>query len=713
MVKFMRTILRVIFKLFFNIQTKLDPQACQTHGVVVCNHQSFLDGILLGVFLPQRPLFVINTDIANRWYFKPFLKFIDHVTVDPLHPMSVKLLTKVVASGRTIVIFPEGRITLTGSLMKIYEGAAFVASKAKVPLIPVMLEGAEYSYFSRLKGLVKQRLFTPITITMGAPINVPTPEHLYGKARRQYLAKYTHELMMDMRIEIFAPTSLFDMVVQSARRFGMDAICLEDIQRKPESYGQFITKILGISRIVERLTEKNEHVGVLLPNASGSIATIMALNLTSRVCALLNYTAGVDGMNAAITAANVKTVLTSRIFLEKGNLTHLVAAFPEIHWVYAEDLRKAITTEDKLWVVKAKLMPKRYLPEPDPDAEAVILFTSGSEGKPKGVVHTNRSLLTNVEQLFTVADFTTKDIFFSALPIFHAFGLTAGTLLGLRSGCRIFLYPSPLHYRVIPEMVYDTGATVLFGTSTFLQNYARFANPYDFRTLRYVVAGAERLSESVRDVWSEKFGIRILEGYGATECSPVISINVPMSYKENTIGKILPGMRARLEAIDGIAEGGQLIVQGGNVMKGYLFYNAPNQLVPTEYQGEKGWYNTGDIVAMDDEGYLTIKGRVKRFAKIAGEMVTLETTERLFKLAYPEHDHAAVVRKDESKGEAIVLFTTADEIDRKTVSTLAKELGLSELSVARDVRSVKEIPLLGSGKVDYAGLTEQVMEEGA
>lgn len=707
----MRTILKIVLNFFFSVEARLNPEACTTHGVIVCNHQSFLDGLLVGCFLPQKPVFVVNTDIANRWYFKPFLKMIDHVTVDPLNPMAIKMLTKEVVNGRTIVIFPEGRITLTGSFMKVYEGAAFVAYRAKVPLIPVFLEGAEYTHFSRMKGLVKQRLFTPIKITMNAPINIEVPEGLFGKQRRQYLAKYTHDVMMNMRIEIFEPTSLFETVMLAKKRFGGDEICMEDIQRKPETYDQFITKILGVSRIVTRFTEEKERIGVLLPNASGSIATILALNLTGRVSALLNYTAGIDGMNAAITAAEVKTIITSRIFLDKGKLTHLVEAFPNVNWVYAEDLRKQITNEDKLWVLKAKFMPNYYLPKQSPDDEAVVLFTSGSEGKPKGVVHTNRSLLTNVEQLCTVADFTTKDVFMSALPVFHAFGLTAGILLPLRAGCKTFVYPSPLHYRVIPEIVYDIQATVLFGTSTFLQNYARCANAYDFAALRYVVAGAERLSESVRDVWMDKFGIRILEGYGATECSPVVSINVPMSYKENTIGRVLPGMKTIIEPIDGINEGGKLIVQGSNVMKGYLFYDNPGVIVPTEYDGAKNVYDTGDVVVIDDDGFMAIKGRVKRFAKIAGEMVTLETTEKLFKATYPKYDHAAVVRKDPSKGEAIVLFTTCDHTERSEISATARAQGVPELAVARDIRILREIPLLGSGKIDYVTLTKLATDE--
>ena len=283
--------------------------------------------------------------------------------------------------------------------------------------------------------------------------------------------------------------------------------------------------------------------------------------------------------------------------------------------IYLEDLREGLALKDKLYGLFARYFSKTALrmggASRDPNSPAVILFTSGSEGLPKGVVLSHRNLQANRYQAAARIAFTASDIVFNALPMFHAFGLTGGALLPVLAGVRTFLYPSPLHYKVVPELCYDTNATVLFGTDTFLMGYARSAHPYDFFNVRLVVAGAERVKPETREVWMEKFGLRILEGYGATECAPVVAVNTPMHFRTGTVGRLLDQIEYRLEPVPGIEEGGRLFVKGPNIMLGYLRAENPGVIeAPPD-----GWYDTGDIVKVDEDGFVTILGRAKRFCQ--------------------------------------------------------------------------------------------------
>ena len=605
----------------------------------------------------------------QKWWVRPFVKLTNAMPLDPMKPMAIRSLIDAVKGGKALIIFPEGRITVTGSLMKVYDGAAMIADKADAEIVPVRIEGLEQTPFSRLsKGQVRRRWFPKVTVTILEPVRLTVDPDLKGRKRRLAAGAALYGIMSDL---VFRTTStdrtVMQAVIQAAATHGRHRVAVEDPVTGALTYKRLLIGAAVLGSKLMPMAAEGRAVGVMLPNANGAVVTLLGLMTAGRVPAMINFTAGAANILAACRAAQIDTILSSRVFVEKAKLTNLVAIIEkEVRIVYLEDVRASVTIGDK---IRGLFKANRPLVERKSDDWAAILFTSGSEGVPKGVVLSHRNMLANAAQAAARIDFGCEDKVFNVLPVFHSFGLTVGVVLPLVSGVRIYLYPSPLHYRTVAELIYAVNATIMFGTDTFLAGYARVAHPYDFRSLRYILAGAEPVKEATRRTYMEKFGLRILEGYGVTETAPALALNTPMFNKFGSVGRILPGMEARLEKVEGVEEGGRLFVRGPNVMLGYLKVENPGVLEPPP----EGWHDTGDIVTIDEQGFLTIKGRAKRFAKIGGEMISLAAVEGAGRRLVAERADGGRGRAGPAQGRAAHPADTAQERDPRGIPGLRQK----------------------------------------
>ncbi len=704
----LKSIVRISLKLLFRVRVEGQyPQPMPERLIVIANHQSFLDAMLLWAFLPMDAVWVVHTQIWSRWYFRPIVRMARHVVVDTANPMAIKTLVHLIEAGESVAVFPEGRITVTGGLMKMYDGPAFMAAKTGAALLPIAIDGAIHSLLSRMAPPFPRKMFPRIRLTVMPLAYIEMPETGTGKQRRRITSQKMQQVMEDLRFRAHPIKTLHEAFLDAVELHGRGTCILDDVRQDKQTFGHLLKASLALGRLVGRLTSEGEIVGVLMPNSGTTVALLMGMFASRRVPAMLNYSLGVDGVQSACESACIKTVLTARAFVEKARLTEKVNQLQNVRIVYLEDLRPQFSLSDKLWLLfRALPNPRAVMRGFDPKHAAVVLFTSGSEGKPKGVVLSHAAIMANAAQVKSFIAFSRQDRFLNALPMFHAFGLVAGVLIPITTGCNVYLYPSPLHYRMIPEVTYDFDCNILFGTPAFLANYARVAHPYDFARLRFVVAGAERLPNEVRQTWLDKFGVRVLEGYGATECAPIIAANSEISSQAGSVGRLMPGMDYRIEPVPGIDRGGELHVSGPNLMLGYLKHDQPGVLQPPSSIYGSGWYNTGDVVEIDEQGFIYITGRLKRFAKVAGEMVSLEVAEKIAAAASPGHRHAASTKSSAHRGEMIILFTQDPALGRDRLLAAARSLGLPELAVARRVEHLGKIPVLGSGKSDYVQLKE-------
>jgi len=670
--------------------------------LIIANHVSTLDGPLLDLFIPGQTTFMVDAAHTNKWHERFILNMADYFKVDLQSPYAAKHMIDELKKGKQCMIFPEGRITTTGSLMKVYEGTAMVAEKTGAAVLPIHIGGAVYSKFSYLDGskfaFIKQFWFPKITITIQPAEKITDSEALKGQKKHQHLTQQVTRLLRDgTYYGSIKKQTIFAALVEAKSFFRAKEECVEDINGQSLNLKKLTLASAILGSKLNKTLKDEQRVGLMLPNVAGMPASFFALQAYGFVPAMINFTAGIAAIKSACDTAELKSIITSKKFVEVFALEPLIEALSdEVRFIYLEDIREQINGLDK--VLGLLKCPKK-LPgyRVDPNSEAVVLFTSGSEGTPKGVVLSHQNINSNIAQIGSMLTLLPGDTILNALPTFHCFGLTAGMLWPIMKGAKVFMYPSPVHYAIVPEMVYQKNAKLIFGTDTFYTGYARKAHPYDFYSIGELVAGAERLRPETRTLYADKYHKPIFEGYGVTETTPVLAVNTPLAYKNGSVGRFVPDVSYRLEEVPGIEEGGRLFVKGPNIMKGYLMADNPGVLQPPK----EGWHDTGDIVDVDEEGFVWIKGRAKRFAKIGGEMVSLTAVESYINEASPEGHHVVVAVPDERKGERLVLVTDDKTLSRNTIINAAKENQITELWIPKTIVLVEQVPILGTGKTNY------------
>jgi acyl-[acyl-carrier-protein]-phospholipid O-acyltransferase/long-chain-fatty-acid--[acyl-carrier-protein] ligase len=703
-----RAVFKLYFRLFHNITIEGRENIPKNPDklIIISNHESLLDGLIIWTYLDLKFKIIVDRVRAQEKILKPFMQNSYTVQIDSMSPYSLKGVIEKVNQGTPLLIFPEGRITRTGGIMKIYEGTGFAAYKTGAEILPINLKNTFSTIFSKKQG--KKKIFVPITMHIGkihGPIDV---EGLLPRNRKKEAASIIYNLLCNASYEARNKPSTLGREFFSACKKYPKRLLYKDVAKTEVSYGKALVGAFVLGNHFSRFPDKN--IGMLLPNLAATALIFLGLQLFRKVPVFLNYSSGPGALKHAMELGDLNVIITSRKFMETIKLDY--AVFEGKKLVYIDNLKQEIHLGNKLLGLWRSAHPgsfSRSLPDEHKET-AVILYTSGSEGVPKGVCLSHENIISNIHQALSKVDLRETDYFLNALPMFHSFGLTVGTILPMFAGASVFLYVSPLHYRVVPEIAYDQGCTILMGTNTFLNGFSKKAHPYDFHALRYIFCGAEALSDTVFERYAKTFGLRVMSGYGVTECSPVISINNAIEHEYGTVGKTLPGIEHKLMPVEGVdsknGHVGRLCVKGKNMMKGYLKNENGNRKYLIE---DQGWYDTGDIVEVTEKGFLRIVGRLKRFSKISGEMISLTAIEEALTREFGDgKDMAVMAVADERKGEKLILITNNKQIELKGARERLKARGFSELACPKDIRFIKEIPKLGTGKVDYMKLKEML-----
>ncbi|MGB6117330.1 MAG: AMP-binding protein [Mesorhizobium sp.] len=664
-------------------------------------YQSQMDPALMLSLLPDDTLHILDEASAKSAWLEPYRELARTITFNASHVfVSRRLVRHLKGKGRLAVYFPE-TVEPDARTMRLYRAVSRIALKSGADVVPIFVGRSRFLPMSRApESEAPRRRFPKLVVAALEPISLDAFANRGGRPPSSS-ANSLFDRIAEARVAAKGrPYSLFAGFSRAARRFGVNRIIVDDNIVGPQTYRQLMIGARVLGDRFAAVSSGGEAVGLMLPNSVAMATAFIGLQSAGCAAAMLNWTAGPANVTAAIRLARIRTVVSSRAFIEKAQIGDIVEAIEKAgaRLIWLEEVKASLNTADK---AMGALLWRWPHTRARASQTAVILFTSGSDAAPKGVLLSHSNILANVAQIEARIRFSPADTLMNVLPVFHSFGLTGGTILPLLSGVRLYLYPSPLHFKQIPAIASQSKPTIMFGTDTFLAAYARAADKDDFSNLRLVVAGAEPVQDQTRKVWQERFRTDIVEGYGLTEASPVVAVNTRSHSKPGSVGRLLPSVRVRLEPVDGIDPGGRLWISGPNVMRGYIAPGRPGDVAPPA----DGWHDTGDIVSFDADGYVTILGRSRRFAKIAGEMVSLANVEQLAHSLWPDARHAAVALPGSKRGERIVLVTSEGSAELAQLRKAAKAAGAAELSVPDRIVTVDAVPLLGTGKVDYITAT--------
>ena len=701
--------LKAIIRLFYRLEIRMEPleRLLESNGseriAIFPHYASYLDPVLFALFLPGDPLLVISPTMARFKWFHLIAGCFRYVEVDFDDPFALKRLDELWTKNSYLIIFPEYEPTTDGQLMKVSDVVITTADRSGAWIVPARACNTQHTRFSRMGCRVPRLAAPKVTLISSKPEKLEIEGVEYGERRRRASLKIDQMMRAVMMNGIWDKKPIFDTLLEQRRLWGGDYVMAIDADGTRTDWDGFLTKIFALRAVITRTAASEQKIGIMMPNSSATLALIVAAQHARKVPAMINYSIGARTIIASCGVAKVKKIITSSKFVEAGNFTPLVESLREsgIEVIFLEREAAKLSGFDKI----ACLLASKFA-APTPDAEraaegtALLLFTSGSEGAPKAVPLSHLNIQANTAQVRTALPFYRGDVMLNVMPMFHSFGLCTGAFMPLSSGMAVAFYPTPLHFKKIPHYAYITKATVVLGTNAFLLNYGRSGSTSDFVEMRFVVCGGDKLKEGTARLWQEKYGIRVVEGYGVTEASPVVAVNRQEQQRMGSVGRLLANVEGHIKPVPGVEGAGRLVVKGPNIMNGYLMPDGT--IRPLDDDG----YDTGDIVRIDEDGFVFIQGRAKRFAKIGGEMLSLTQIEEVIQEIWPDNLHALATIPDESRGEILVLLTERPSPDRDELRRNMTQKGLPELALPKKIITVESIPKIGVGKIDYRKVAE-------